>query len=221
MITADVRNLLPIDAIMRGNATRKVIAPNKAFNEFFRSYGTYAKLLKEAGTAGIQDKIEIDRWNTGTAFAMPEKGNTFRKYIEKELQCGNRKKTFVFEVPKEYAGANDAIDTMILCNHGFAGGKPLLPILNAKTGKEIAELEEAEEILLQFRGKIQTFWIGTRVESQNFMKMEKNLFEPVWGGFTYMIAAKESAIGLLRRAKNDIIAGDELHVDGWTVLRDT
>lgn len=141
-----VKGLTPVEAIIKGNAERRAIAPNSRFN----------RILLET------NEWKIYSWpnNTGTGFAIEAKDKPFGKTLEKEFTYEGEQKVLVYNVRKEDIGAKNL---MHLFEHQFRqDGESTMQLVNAKTGKQILTVEglhEADEIILKVVGDIRNLYL--------------------------------------------------------------
>ncbi|HIH18596.1 TPA: hypothetical protein HA225_01315 [Candidatus Micrarchaeota archaeon] len=194
-----VKGLTPVEAIIKGNAERRAIAPNSRFN----------RILLET------NEWKIYSWpnNTGTGFAIEAKDKPFGKTLEKEFTYEGEQKVLVYNVRKEDIGAKNL---MHLFEHQFRqDGESTMQLVNAKTGKQILTVEglhEADEIILKVVGDIRNFKLTDR---------NGGVFETA---DTKIWATDSSAVGFLQRGSglgfiiHRIFYAVEVLVDGRGVL---
>ena len=169
-----VHNLTPLEAIIKGNAERRIIPSNSRFN----------RMLLETG------EWKNYSWHnyTGTGFAIEAPGKPFGKTVEKAFAYEGEKKVLIYYVRKEDIGAENL---MHLFEHQFRqDGESTIQLINAKTGKQILAVEglhEADEIILKVAGGIRNF---------KLTKRDGGAFET---GGTKIWADFAPALGLLRR----------------------
>ncbi len=143
-----VTNRTSLEALIRGNADKRRIAPNNTFNHIL---------------------LQTDEWrnyswpnNTGTGFAIEAKDKPFGKTIEKEFTYGDERKILIYHVRKEDIGASDLMN---LFEHQFQDGESTIQLIDAKTEKQILTVEglrEADEIILKVVGDIRNFKLTDR-----------------------------------------------------------
>lgn len=138
-----VNKLTSLEAIVKGNATNRVLVSNSRFN-----------------------RMPINEtYHTGTGFAYEAKDKPFGKNIEKGFPYDGKSKVLIYPVRKEDIGARNI---MHLFEHQFRqDSEGTIQLINAKTGKQILsvdELHEAGEILLRVEGGIRNFKLTGRKE---------------------------------------------------------
>ena len=149
---------------------------------------------------GIFKPIPEDIFNarplyTGTAAVVGNKGKALGTRVESQCDFEGSRKTVYVKFDEEYA---DLVDVLLMCNHGFApdGKTPLLPLSNARTGKQICtddEMREAYDIFLNLNGQKRAFKIKSR---------DGGAFETVGDENTFTWISDSATIGLLRRCVN-------------------
>lgn len=174
-----VTNRTSLEALIRGNADKRRIAPNNTFNHIL---------------------LQTDEWrnyswpnNTGTGFAIEAKDKPFGKTIEKEFTYGDERKILIYHVRKEDIGASDLMN---LFEHQFQDGESTIQLIDAKTEKQILTVEglrEADEIILKVVGDIRNFKLTDRNGGE---------FETA---DTKIWATDSSAVGLLGRGYGDLL----------------
>ncbi len=164
----------------------KVILPNSFYNRLFLGKDRLGKFKP------IPDKITsaVERY-IGTAGVIGSKDRPLGKYVETVCRYSGNTKTVVF---KSKAGQKSLVDTMLLCDHGFASdGTPLIQLFNARTNKPICTKEEmlgASEVLVKFNGTVHQIKIRSR---------EGGIFEKVGDESTRSWIYHSAVLGLLAR----------------------
>jgi len=136
-----VNNLTSLEAIVKGNATKRVLVSNSRFN-----------------------RMPINEtYHTGTGFAYEAKDEPFGKYVEKRFRYDGKSKVLIYRVRKEDTGAKNI---MHLFEHQFRqDSEGTMQLINAETNKQILSVEElrdTDEILLKVEGGIRNFKLTSR-----------------------------------------------------------
>jgi hypothetical protein len=139
-----VKELTPLEAIIKGNVERRVIAPNSRFNRIL---------------------LETNEWrnyswanHTGTGFVKEALDKPFGKTVENGFTYEGKEKVLIYNVRKEDMGARNLMN---LFEHQFRqDGESTIQLINAKTGKQVLSVEglhDADEIILKVIGNIRNF----------------------------------------------------------------
>lgn len=183
-------NLTPLEAILKGNNERKVIAPNYIFNRILLEKdknGDYKEIQK--------DLLACKPWYTGNAFVMEgtkvhwREATQFGKTMEFEFEYKDKLKIAVIEINEQYRGIADLI---VLQKHGFRiDGEPNIQVSD-KFGKRICSLDEADEIFVKFSGNTYAY---------KFKERNQGLFEMCKVGEDSLLldATQDPAFSLLGR----------------------
>ncbi len=180
-----VKGLTPLEAIIKGNAERRVIAPNSRFNRILLETNEWRKYS----------------WpnHAGTGFAIEAKDQPFGERVEKGFAYRGKEKVLIYNVRKEDIGTRNL---MHLFEHQFRqDGESTIQLVNAKTGKQILSVEglhEADEIILKVAGDIRSFKLTDR--HGGVFEMQETR---IW-------ASDSSALGLLRRDHEDLGYGNRV-----------
>jgi len=166
----------PVEAILKANNARMVIASSRRFTELLRGLDELLKTnAVDLGNAHILEEAVAIRLNgneieildgphhTGTGFVVEEKDRPFGRTVEAEFEHDGEKKTLIHIVRSEDVGK---ANLMQLFEHGFrADGEGLIQLINARTGKPVITMEDlgrASEVILVVHGDIRNFKLNNR-----------------------------------------------------------
>ena len=174
-----------LEAIHQSNMARRVMKPNSFFNEVL--------LGKDKGKfKPIPDEIlDVRPLYTGTVGVVGAKGKPLGDTVESQCEYAGSIKTVVTKPDSDEVGL---VDTMVLCDHGFAAdGKPFLALINARTEKPIRsdeEMGEANTVLLKLNGQTRCYILQRR---------DGGLLEVVGNENTTIYVSDSATLGLFGR----------------------
>ncbi len=147
-----------LEAIHRANTARRAILPNSFYNDLFLGRGADGRFKP------VPDEIASARpLYVGTAAVVGAYGSPLGKRVETECEYNGSRKVTIF---KPSADQKALIDTVLLCDHGFAhDGTPLIQLFNTRTNKPILTEDNmlaATEVIVKFNGTVHQIKILNR-----------------------------------------------------------
>lgn len=175
-----------LEAIHRANTARRAILPNSFYNDLFLGRGADGRFKP------VPDEIASARpLYVGTAAVVGAYGSPLGKRVETECEYNGSRKVTIF---KPSADQKALIDTVLLCDHGFAhDGTPLIQLFNTRTNKPILTEDNmlaATEVIVKFNGTVHQIKIRSR---------EGGIFEKVGDESTRSWIYHSAVLGLLAR----------------------
>lgn len=220
-----VENVRQLDAVIRGNASRMVMAPNSRFNQMLLAkdnMGEFKDIPKELRNT--------HSWFTGTGFAIEAKDKAFKDKIENQFynKEAGKQQTLVYYVRKEDIGS---INIMNLFEHGFReDGENLVQLFDAKhyvhgaNNKQILtveELHQSDEIIMKVVGEIRNHDITHRYSfyfeefhQAPYLHNKTELSASDYAALGFLVRNIKSYYDIVAKHKSEHLFGDYVKYNG-------
>ncbi len=146
-----------LEGLSTYNLARKAMLPISAFSDIALGNGASRDFKP------LPDGLRFEKFHVGTAAVVGAHGKALGDSVVTECQYYGIKKKVFFRPSNGQAGL---VDTMLLCDQGFApDGKPLVPLLDSESGNPIstpAEMIAAKGVIMEFNGEVHPLELPNR-----------------------------------------------------------